>query len=216
MATLVFVGGTGPEGIGLAMRFASVGEEVIIGSRRQDRAENTAREIKEKVPSANVRGLVNEEAVKESNLIFLTLPFEALEPFLKSSADMLSGKIVVDVVNPLKMENKVFITTPPEHGSAGEMIQALAPGSKVVCAFKNESVEDLEKVDKPLDSDVVICGSWDDAKEEVTKLIKKIPNLRPIDAGGLANSRVLEGITAMLLNINRRYKTTTSIKIMGI
>ncbi len=216
MATLVFVGGTGPEGIGLAMRFASIGEEVIIGSRRQERADNAAREIKEKIPSANVRGLVNEEAVKESNLIFLTLPFEALEPFLKSSADMLSGKIVIDVVNPLKMENKVFITTPPEHGSAGEMIQALAPKSKVVCAFKNESVEDLEKVDKPLDSDVVICGSWDDAKEEVTKLIKKIHNLRPIDAGGLANSRVLEGITAMLLNINRRYKTTTSIKVVGI
>jgi NADPH-dependent F420 reductase len=216
MARIAILGGTGPEGVGLAMRLAHVGEEVVVGSRQASRAGEAAARISAAVPGARVSGDVNEAVIADATYVVLSFPFEGLTPFLTEHGEKLAGKIVVDIINPLVVRRGVFSVPQVPEGSAGELAQHLAPKARVVGAFKTLSAEHLQHLQTPLVGDVLLCGADEDAKREVAGLVRRIPDLRPLDAGALVNSRAIEGITALLLNLNRRYKATTSVRILGI
>ncbi len=216
MARIAILGGTGPEGIGLAMRLAQVGEEILVGSRQASRAAEAAAQIAAAVPGARVSGGINEEIVGGAAYAVLSFPFAGLAPFLSAHAHTLSGKIVIDIINPLTVRRGVFSVPQVPEGSAGELAQQLAPQARVVSAFKTLSAEELQELHQPLHGDVLLCGADEAAKQEVADLVRRMPTLRPLDAGAMVNSRAIEGITALLLNLNRRYKAITSIQILGI
>lgn len=220
MGRMAILGGTGPEGIGLGLRFAMAGEEVVVGSRQAPRAEDAARDMRAKLEGIGCRtavtGADNASAIDGADIIVVSFPFAGVAELLPALAPRLAGKLVLDVINPLQRVNKVFVSAPVPEGSAAERIQALLPESFVVAGFKNESAEELVEIGHPVEGDIVVCSDHQDAKAAVIDLVRRIPRYRPVDAGALVNARVTEGITAMLLNINRRYKAVTSIRILGL
>lgn len=220
MATIGFLGGTGPEGLGLALRFAVAGETILIGSREQARAEDAARNLQDKLPEhvakSQIRGAENARVADEAEIVALTFPFQAVEPVLSDLGASLRGKLILDVVNPLKLRKGMFHMLPVEAGSAGELIQKLVPEAKVVSGFKNLSAKELLDPDLSLHGDVLLCSDAAGATDYFVELIAKMPNLRAVDAGALANARHLESITTLLLNLNRRHDSLTSIEILGL
>ncbi|TMA37173.1 MAG: NADPH-dependent F420 reductase [Deltaproteobacteria bacterium] len=217
MSRLAFVGGTGPQGLGLAMRFAQAGETVLIGSRSASRADATASRIRAAVPGAVAEGVENLDAIARSERIVLTLPAAALPTFLETARTPLAGKLVIDVAVPVALRDGFFELAPvPGAPSAGELVQKAVPSARVVSAFKNVSAERLQDLSAALEGDVVLCGDDAAARTEVAALVAKLPGLRAVDAGRLANARYLEAITALLLNLNRRFRARTSIAIVGL
>jgi 8-hydroxy-5-deazaflavin:NADPH oxidoreductase len=217
MSPIAFVGGTGPEGLGLALRLAAAGEAVIVGSRTADRAAEAAEKIRATVPSSRVTGMENREALAHADRAVLTLPFAALQAFLADAGTLLAGKLVVDVVVPLALRAGFFaLAQIPGAASVGELVQQTVPEARVVSAFKNLSAEKLRDLDAKLEGDVVLCGNDDGARAEVARLVRLMPGLRAVDAGVIANARYLEAITALLLNLNRRHRALTSVAILGL
>lgn len=214
---LAFLGGTGPEGKGLALRLAMAGEAVVIGSRDAGRAQEAADELLALAPGTTISGAVNPEAAAQSDVVFLTMPYNGMSPTIAGVGDALDGKVVVTVIAPMRFERGVgAIAEEVEAGSAAEEAQAAATGSRVVAAFQNVSAEELLKPAVTLDEDVVICGDDDEAKQAVVDLTRKIPNLRPVDAGALYNAKYVEQITPLLVNINRRYRAHSGVRITGV
>lgn len=214
---LAFLGGTGPEGKGLALRLALAGEAVIIGSRDAERARAAAEQLIAAGDEVHIKGADNLEAASQAAVIFLTVPYEAQRPLLEHLRDPLRGKVVVDVIAPMKFERgRGASALPVAAGSAAEEAQQLLPDSRVVAAFQNVSAEELQDPNQVMLGDVVICSDFSDAKTLVSDLTRKIPDLRPVDGGGLANSKYVEQITPLLVNINRIYKIHAGIKIAGL
>ena len=213
---LAFLGGTGPEGKGLAHRLAMAGEEVIIGSRDPARAQATAAELQQAAPNTHISGEANYVAAQRSNIVFITVPFDAQKPLLQSVASVLAGKVVVNVIAPLVFNRGRAHAISVEEGSAAVQSQVLLPDSQVVGAFQNVSAEDLATPDHLMEGDVVVCSDHPEAKEQVMALVTKVPDLRPIDGGRLENARYVEDFTALLVNINRIYKCHSGIKIVGV
>jgi NADPH-dependent F420 reductase len=217
VGALAVLGGTGPEGLGLALRFAAAGETVVVGSRDAARAVAAAETIRTAVPAARVSGAENGVALASAERVILAFPFGGLAAFLAATAGGLAGKLVIDVIVPLGVRAGFFELAPvPGAPSVGELIQQAAPGARVVSAFKNLSAEKLRNLATPVDGDVVVCGNDASARAEVARLVALIPRLRAVDAGGIANARYLEAITALLLNLNRRHAALTSIAILGL
>lgn len=220
MARIAILGGTGPEGLGLALRFFLAGEEIIIGSRQSERAVHAADTLRGRVaavaPQRHISGCDNYSAAREGDIVALSLPFGGLEPLLTEIAPEVSGKIVLDVTNPLRLHRGVFTLLPVSAGSAGEFVQKLLPDAQVVSGFKNLSAKELCAIEEPLHGDVLLCSDIQGATRYFAALVDRIPQLRAIDAGALTNSRRLESITALLLNLNRRYRSITSIRILGL
>ena len=211
-----FIGGTGPEGKGLAYRFALAGHEIVIGSRNRERAEAAAGEIGERVAKAAVRGVENADAARDGELIVLTVPFAAQADTLPALRDAVDGKIVVSSAVPLSFEGgRASMLAVPE-GSAAEQAQALLPNARVVGAFHNLSAAKLWDEDALLEQDVIVCGDDADAKHDVMALAEQIRAVRAVDGGPLASSRYVEGITVLLVAINRRYKTLAGVRIVGV
>lgn len=213
---IAFVGGTGPEGRGLAARFAMAGARVIIGSRKIERAEEAAAKIRKKVVGAEIVSCTNDEAIASAEVICLAFPYEALDVFLETRVPALAGKLVLDVINPLERRGEIFALAQVPEGSAALRIQAKLPNSPVVSAFKNQSATELLRTDRPLEGDVILCSNFPRAKAKVASWIRQIPNVRPVDAGGLENAVFVEGITALLLNLNHTHKALASVKILGL
>ena len=218
---LAFLGGTGPEGKGLALRLAMAGEDVVIGSRDAQRAEAAAGElagiIQDSAGHGRIEGADNEVAARRADAAFLTVPYEAQRPILEHLAEPLSGKVVVNVIAPMRFERgRGAIAVPVEAGSAAEEAQSLLPASHVVAAFQNVSAEELQEPGHVMEGDVVICADNSKAKALVTALTGKIPDLRPVDGGGLLNAKYVEQITPLLVNINRIYKVHSGIRITGV
>jgi NADPH-dependent F420 reductase len=220
MESIGVVGGTGPEGLGLAMRFALAGHVVVIGSRSAERARSAAREAGDKlaavVRDARVTGEDNEAAASAGDVVVLAVPWAAASGLAAGLAPRLRGKLVIDVVNPLEVKGGVFRLAAVAAGSAAEELQRLLPESQVVSAFKNDSAELLRRIGEPMHGDVLVCGDDEPARRRVIALIAGIAELRPVDAGALANARSVEAITALLLNLNRRHHSLTSIEILGL
>ncbi|MCY4366666.1 MAG: NADPH-dependent F420 reductase [Chloroflexi bacterium] len=218
---LAFLGGTGPEGRGLALRLAVSGEDVIIGSRDAQRAADAAEELAALVEDVAGRGRIegadNLEAASRADAAFLTVPYEAQAPMLTQLAESLAGKVVVNVIAPMRFERgKGAIAVPVEAGSAAEEAQGMLPASRVVAAFQNVSAEELQELGHQMEGDVVICSDHAEARGLVMSFTSKISNLRPVDGGGLRNSKYVEQITPLLVNINRIYKVHSGIKIVGV
>ena len=213
---LAFLGGTGPEGRGLALRLALAGEEVVIGSRDPARAREAADGLTKLAPGLSISGEDNAGAVRKGDTVFVTVPYAAQKPLLAELAGNLSGKVVVDVVAPLAVSRGRASAVSVEEGSAAMQAQQLLPDSFVVAAFQNISAADLLIPGKVMEGDVVVCSDHPGPKEGVMAMVKEIRDLRPVDGDGLENARYVEDFTAMLLNINRIYKAHSMIKIVGI
>ena len=213
---LAFLGGTGPEGRGLALRLALAGEEVIIGSRDEDRAREAAQALRELAPGAAISGDVNAVAAQRGDSAFITVPYEGQKPLLEQVAGHLTGKVVVSVVAPLAVTRGRARAVPVEEGSAAMQAQQLLPDSFLVAAFQNISAADLIVPNRAMEGDVVVCSDHQEPKELVMEMVRKIRDLRPVDGDGLENAKYVEEFTALLLNINRIYKSHSMIKIVGI
>ena len=214
---LAFLGGTGPEGRGVALRLALAGEGTIIGSRDAGRASTAAEELQRLAPGAQIDGAVNADAASGADLVFLTFPYEGQRPVLEQLQQPLAGKVVVSVVAPMQFQRErgaSAVEIPA--GSAAQEAQDLLPNSWVVAAFQNVSAVKLQDPSMEMEGDIIVCSDHQEAKSRVMDLVRKIPQLRPVDGGGLANSKYVEQITPMLVNINRIYKTHAGIKIVGL
>ena len=214
---LAFLGGTGPEGRGLALRMALAGEEVIIGSRDASRAAAAAKELLQAAPGARIQGSENGDAAATAQIAFLTFPYEGQRPTLEALGDALDGKVVVNVIAPMVFQRgRGASALEVEAGSAAQEAQELLPNSQVVAAFQTISAEELQEPGKVMDGDVVVCSGHGEAKALVMDLVRKIPDLRPVDGGGLANAKYVEQITPLLVNINRIHKIHAGIRIVGL
>ena len=211
------LGGTGKEGKGLAYRWHKAGHKIIIGSRRLEKAEDAAITVKELLGSkdADVIGLENHEAAKRGEIVVLTVPFSAHGLMLEGLKGKLDGKILIDVTVPL-VPPKVTKVQLPEAGSATiEAQEILGEEVSVVAAFQNISYENLID-NEEVECDVLVCGNKKDAREVVLKLVSDA-GLIGWDAGPLANSVVVEGLTSILIGLNKKYGVKASgIKITGI
>ena len=213
---LGFIGGTGPEGRGLALRFALAGERVMVGSRQEERAVRVAESLSELVPSDLVAAGSNQDVARDSDVVFVAVPYSGHRDTLLSLTGELAGKIVVDVVAPLAVRKGHASAVAVEEGSVALQAQAILGESRVVAAFQTISAQDLLVPDRLIDSDVVVCADDADARESVMGLSEKIARVRAVNGGGLENARYIEDFTALLLNINRIYKAHSTIKIGGI
>lgn len=213
---LSFLGGTGPEGRGLALRYALAGHEVFIGSRDAARGRDAAAELGEKWAGITVKGGGNDAAARLGEVVFICVPYEAQKSLLPGLAESLEGKVVVNVVAPLSFKKGRAAAVDVAEGSAAEESQVLLPESQVVAAFQNLSARKLLAAGKPMEGDVVVCSDHDSAKERVMSMVEVIEGLRAVDGGALANARYVEQLTALLLNVNRIYRAQSSIRLVGL
>ncbi|MGH9604002.1 MAG: NADPH-dependent F420 reductase [Terriglobales bacterium] len=218
---IAIVGGTGPEGRGLALRWTRAGESVIIGSRDAERARRTAEEIAKAAGApGRVTGLANADAVAATDLVVLTVPFSGHAEILKQlKTAFRAGTILIDTTVPLAaaVGGRPTRTLGLWQGSAAEQAAELVPeGVKVVAAFQNVSHEALESA-SPVDCDVIVCSDDAAARQAVRELAEKIPGARGLDGGGLENARIVEQLTALLIGINVRYKAhAAGLRITGL
>jgi NADPH-dependent F420 reductase len=217
--TIAVLGGTGPEGYGLAVRWARAGETVIVGSRDAKRAQDAAAKIKAAVSNARVSGDENIAACASADLLVLTVPFEGHAALLKQIKPAIrTGSIVIDTTVPLaaSVGGRATRTLGIWQGSAAQETAELVPkGVSVVAAFHNASAE-LLNADGPVDCDVIVCSDDPNATLEVRSLAAKIPGVRAIDGGKLETARILEQITALLIGLNIRHKGHSGIRITGL
>ncbi len=210
--TLGLLGGTGPQGKGLALRFALAGHEVLLGSRDAERCQRVVAELLggRDLP---IRPVVNEEAAADAEVVLLTFPFEGQAALLPGLAGALGGKVVVDVVNPLGWDELGATMLPVAEGSAAEQAQALLPASRVTAAFHHAPPRLLLDPSREVDTDVLVVGDDPAARAVVIGLADAIPGCRGIDAGPLRLARYLEGLTAVVVSVNRRYKINAGVRV---
>jgi NADPH-dependent F420 reductase len=206
---IAILGGTGDQGLGLALRFARAGRPVVIGSRKADRAEAATEKVLAAVPGAAVSGFENAEATTRASLVILSVPFEHTASTVKSIRDALSpGAVVVSMGVPLAtaIGDGAVRTLGIWQGSCAEMVQALVPeGVHVVSAFQNVSAHRLQDLEESVECDVVVSGAKG-PRQQVMALCELVPGLRAVDGGPLANARIVEAVTALLIGLNVRYK----------
>jgi NADPH-dependent F420 reductase len=196
---------------------ALAGEEAIVGSRDASRAAGVAEQLLQLAPDSHISGAENLDAAVRADVVFLTVPYEAQRPLLKQLRGPLADKVVVNVIAPMRFERgRGAIALAVEAGSAAQEAQQLLPESLVVAAFQTVSAEELQEPGKMMEGDVIVCSDHREAKDLVMRLVTKIPVLRPVDGGALANSKYVEQITPLLVNINRIYKIHAGIKIVGL
>ena len=217
---IAIIGGTGPAGTGLALRWARAGETVIIGSRDAARAEQTAEAIRNRIgTNAEVSGMENAAACAATNLLVLTVPFESQAALLKQLKPAIRpGSILIDATVPLaaSLGGRASRTIGVWQGSAAQQAAELVPKEvSVVAAFHNVSA-DILNGDAPLDCDVIVCSNDADASQLTRELAAKIPGVRALDGGPLQNARIVEQITALLIGMNIRYKGHAGIRITGL
>ena len=211
------IGGTGKEGAGLAVRWALAGHEILIGSRDAERARAKAAELQALIPGRSIAGESNRRAAALAEIVVLAVPWTGLAQTLPELRDACRGKAVVSTVVPLTLEGGTLRFTPPAAGSAAQEAHALLGGeARVVAAFHHIAAHELAATAHAIDSDLLLCGDDAAAKQQVAALGESL-GLRAIDVGALSNAGPLEGITAVLATINRRYKVKNSgIRITGI
>jgi NADPH-dependent F420 reductase len=217
---IAIIGGTGPAGMGLALRWVRAGETVIIGSREASRAAQAAATIKARVGEhAKISGMENSAACAAADILMLTVPFEGQASLIKRlKPAMTPGSILIDATVPLAagIGGRASRTLGVWQGSAAQQAAELVPKDvSVVAAFHNVSA-DLMGGDNPLDCDVIVCGDDPDASQLTRELAAKIPGIRPIDGGVLENARIVEQITALLIGLNIRHKGHSGIRITGL
>jgi 8-hydroxy-5-deazaflavin:NADPH oxidoreductase len=216
--SIAVLGGTGPEGFGLARRWVKAGETIIIGSRDAKRAREAAGKIKASVPNAQVSGDENSAACAAADVVVLTVPFEGHAALLKRIKPAIRpDTIVVDATVPLaaSVGGRATRTLGIWQGSAAQETAELLPKVAVVAAFQSIAA-DLLNGDGAVECDVIVCSDDANATQSVRGLAAKIPGVRAIDGGKLENARILEQITALLVGLNIRHKGHSGIRITGL
>ena len=216
MPTIAIIGGTGPEGRGLGLRFAMAGHAVILGSRDAGRAAEAAQGLLGVREGLPITGAVNAGAAHDADWVVLSVPYDGLSDTVTSLAPELGSKMVVSVVAPLAFEGGQPRAVLVPDGSAAELVQRLLPGSTVTSAFHNLSARELLEPEREIESDVLVCADDSDARKQTMELAGAVKSLRGVDGGPLANSRTPEELTAMILHLNRTYKARATIKLLGI
>jgi len=210
--TLGLLGGTGPQGRGLALRFAAAGHRVLLGSRDAERAGKVVGELLDG-RDLPITGVANADAAAGADVVFLVFPFEGQAAVLPQLAAAIGGKIVVDVINPLGWDAEgPYLLDVPE-GSAAQQAAALLPGARVTAAFHHAAPKLLANLDQQVDTDVLVAGDDPAANALVCGLADQIPGCRGIDAGPLRLARHLEGFTAVLVGVNRRYRFHAGVRV---
>lgn len=213
-STIAVLGGTGKEGPGLAMRWAHAGYRIIIGSRQLEKAQRIAGELREKLGLESITGLENSEAARQADISVLTVVATAHQPALYSLVDALQGKILVDATARVDFRDP----RPPDPPAAARTAQEiLGAGVRVVAAFQNVPAHTLRaNLEQPIKADVMVCADDTQAAEQVMELAKA-GGMRAFYAGGLDNALIVEGLTALLIGMNKYYGIkTASIGVSGI
>ena len=210
--SVAIVGGTGNLGSALALRLGTPGVKIIIGSRDAEKAKNSVETLKPKLRAGEITGTTNKEAVKEADFVVIAVPYEGHATMVSDLKGQLAGKIVIDTVVPLK---KITPFVPPAGSALQEAQQILGDEAPVIGALHNISAVDLGDVNAPL-GDVLVCGDNGDAKQKVMEMIGRI-GATTYDGGPASNVYVIEGLTGVIISLNRKYKSKHgSIKITGI
>ncbi|SEB78476.1 reduced coenzyme F420:NADP oxidoreductase [Streptomyces melanosporofaciens] len=213
--TVGVLGGTGDQGRGLAYRLARSGQKVIIGSRAAERARTAARELGG--AELGIEGADNAECSRRSDIVIVAVPWDGHAKTLDSLREELSGKLVIDCVNPLGFDKKGAYALTPEEGSAAEQAAALLPDSRVTAAFHHLSAVLLQDPEvEQIDTDVMVLGESRADTDLVQALAARIPGMRGVFAGRLRNAHQVESLVANLISVNRRYKAHAGLRVTDV
>ncbi len=211
------LGGTGPAGSGLAIRLASVGLEVTIGSRTKDRAQETVEALMAKHPDRTfLLDSGDNKRAASADVVVIATPWDAAATTAQSVANQLAGKVVISMANALAKVGDEFQPLVPPRGSVAASVQAVLPQSFVAAAFHHLPARELAAIDHPVESDVLVCSDHPHATEVTSEIIRLIPGCRPLDSGRLSNATMIEGFAAVILQLNMRYKTRAAVRVTGI
>lgn len=217
LPTVGVVGGTGPAGSALAARLASVGMSVVLGSRSRYRALEIVDGVLEQWPDRELDIVAgdNEDAAK-AEIVVIATPWAAAAITARSVAEHLAGKVVITMANALTRVGDEFIPLIPPRGSVAASVQAMIPDSQVAAAFQHVPAHELGDLNSPIASDVLICSDHRNAVQTVTDLVRHVPSFRALDCGELSNATAIEAFTAVLLQLNVRYKTRVELNLLGL
>ena len=211
------LGGTGPAGSALAARLASVGHEAIIGSRSKYRAMEVVDKLQAEWKGRDLRIVAGDNpAAAAAEVVVIATPWDGAYGTATSVADLLAGKVVICMANALTRTGKEFQPLVPPRGSVAATVQAAVPSCQVAAGFHHVPAKELGDLDHPIESDVLICSDYPRATQVTSDIVWSIPNLRPLDAGGLSQATPIESFTAVLLQLNVHYKTRVAVKFTGI
>ena len=211
------VGATGPAGSALGIRLASVGHDIVLGSRSAERAEEVVAGITATWAGRELKiDAADNAGAADAEVVVIATPWDAAWTTAKSVGDRLDGKVVICMANALIRVGHEFQPLVPPRGSVAASVQAAVPVAKVVAALHHVPAKELADIDHPIESDVLICSDHADAKAVTMDLIRQMPDMRALDAGDLTYSAPIEAFTAVLLELNLRYKTRVAVKFTGI
>lgn len=211
------LGATGPAGHAVAVQFAGVGHEVLVGSRALDRAEETVRELQGRWQGRDLRLVpADNDTAAGAELVVVATPWEGVISTVSALEPKLAGKIVITMANALTRWGKEMVPLLPPTGSVTVAVARFLPHSRVVGAFHHLPAGPWGDLNHPLQADVMVCSDDRDAAAEVIALIDRLPGLRGVDSGGLSSALAIEALTPALLEVNRRYKTHAAIRITGL
>ena len=209
---IAVLGGTGPQGRGLARRFAEAGLSVVLGSRSAERAAATAAEL-----GHGVTGADNAGAAAQGEVVIVAVPWDGHAELLTELRAELAGKVVVDCVNPLGFDKQGAYALPVAEGSAAQQAEQLLPDSRVVAAYHHVSAVLLEDPEvTSIDTDVLVLGDDREATDLVQELTGRIPGMRGVYGGRLRNAHQVEALTANLISVNRRYKAHAGLRVTDV
>ena len=211
------LGGTGPAGSALAARLASVGFDVIVGSRSKYRAMETVDQLLERWPDRRLEiGAGDNAGASAGDIVVIATPWDGATQTAVSVDDHLRGKVVICMANALTRIGKEFQPLVPPRGSVAASVQAAVPHCMVAAAFHHVPAKELGDLEHPIESDVLVCSDHPAATQTTSEIVAKIPNMRPLDAGELSLATPIESFTAVLLQLNVRYRTRVAVKFTGI
>ncbi len=211
------LGATGPAGSGLAVRLASVGHQVVMGSRSKYRAMEVRDELIDSWDDYELHlEAGNNAAAADSEVIVVATPWNAAAATVMEVADHLAGKVVISMANALAKVHDEFQPLVPPRGSVAASVQAALPRSQVSAALHHVPARELGHIAEPVESDVLICSDHPAATAVTSEIIVGVPGLRPLDAGQLSNAAPIEAFAAVLLQLNLRYKTRVAVRFTGL
>ncbi|MBV9953110.1 MAG: NADPH-dependent F420 reductase [Acidimicrobiia bacterium] len=211
------LGATGPAGSSLAARLASVGFEVVLGSRSKYKALEVRDRLCERWEGRDLAiEAADNKGAAQADLVVIATPWDAAAATAHSVAGPLAGKVVISMANALAKVGHEFQPLVPPRGSVAASVQAAVPRSRVAAAFHHVPAKELGDIDNPVESDVLVCSDHKDATETTLEIVNKIPGLRGLDSGELSNAAPIEAFAAVLLQVNVRYRTRVALRFTGI